>query len=132
MKQSPLLVFESTTFPVSPGEDERTNPGIYGNSLASWLAGQLRAAGFSAGEIVAEDFGWCIPIDSRPHRLYVACSGTGEKPNQWRVFAFADGGLFARLRGQDQRAEAVAALFAAVRRTLESAPDIRGIREEPG
>jgi hypothetical protein len=130
MKQSPLLVFECSAFAIVPGEDEQTNPGIYGKSLASWLAEQLRSAGFSAGAIIAEDFGWCIPIDSQPHSLYVVCAGTGESEDQWRVFAFAEGGWIARLRGKDRSAELAANLFAAVRRCLESAPNIRGLREE--
>ena len=130
MKQSPLLVFESAAFAVSPGEDEQTNPGIVGKSLALWLAEQLRLAGFSAGEIIAEDFGWCIPVDANSHSLYVACAGTREKQDQWRVFAFAEGGMIARLRGKDRSAESLATLFAAVRRCIESAPSIRGLREE--
>ena len=48
MKQSPLLEFESSAFTVIPGEDESTNPGIYGKALAEWLADQLRAAGLPA------------------------------------------------------------------------------------
>jgi hypothetical protein len=130
MKQSPLLVFESAAFAVIPGEDEQTNPGIVGKSLALWLAEQLRLAGFSAGEIIAEDFGWCIPVDANSHSLYVACAGTREKQDQWRVFAFAEGGMIARLRGKDRSAESLATLFAAVRRCIESAPSIRGLREE--
>ena len=130
MKQSPLLVFESAAFVVIPGEDEQTNPGIFGKSLAFWLAEQLRSAGFSAGEIIAEDFGWCIAVDAPPHSLYVACAGTAEKQDQWRVFAFAEGGMIARLRGKDRSAEPLATLFAAVRRCIESAPSIRGLREE--
>jgi hypothetical protein len=130
MKQSPLLEFESSAFEVIPGEDEETNPGIYGKALALWLAGQLRAADFGAGELIAEDFGWCFPIDSKPHSLYVACASTGEKPNHWLVFAFAEGGLIARLLGKDKRAESLASLFAAIRRCLESSPEIRSLREE--
>jgi hypothetical protein len=42
MKQTPLLEFESSAFPVIPGEDDETNPGIYGKALAQWLAEQLR------------------------------------------------------------------------------------------
>lgn len=124
------MVFESAAFAVTPGEDEQTNPGIYGKSLALWLAEQLRSAGFSTGAIIAEDFGWCIPVDSKPHSLYVACAGTGEKQDQWRVFAFAEGGIFARLRGRDSSAESLATLFAALRRCVESAPNIRALREE--
>ena len=130
MKQSPLLEFESSAFPVIPGEDEETNPGIYGKALAQWLAEHLRAAGFPAGNVIAEDFGWCVPVESQPHSLYVACASTGEKADQWRVFAFAEGGAMARLLGKDRSAESLASLFAAVRRCLESAPTVRGLREE--
>jgi hypothetical protein len=39
MKQSPLLEFESSTFAIVPGEDQQTNPGIYGKApLASLFA----------------------------------------------------------------------------------------------
>jgi hypothetical protein len=50
---SPLLVFESSAFAIVPGEDEETNPGLYGKSLATWLAGELRSAGFPAGMVEA-------------------------------------------------------------------------------
>lgn len=129
VKQSPLLEFESSAFPVAPGEDEETNPGIYGKALARWLAEKLRAAGIPAGEVIAEDFGWCVPVESRPHALYVACA-SGDRPDHWRVFAFAEGGLMARLLGKDKSAESLASLFAAVRSCLESEPRIRGVRED--
>lgn len=128
--QSPLLDFESSAFPVTPGEDDETNPGIYGRALAQWLAEQLRAAGFQAGEVISEDFAWCVPVASAPHSLYVACASIGDAPNHWRVFAFAEGGVMARLLGKDKRAEAVATLFTAVRRCLESTPTISNIRED--
>ncbi len=130
MKQSPLLEFESSSFAVIPGEDERTNPGIHGKALAQWLAGALRAVGFPARDVIAEDFGWCVPIESKPHALYVACA-SAEEPDHWRVFAFAEGGLVARLLGRDRSAESLASLYAAVRRAIESAPGVRGLREEP-
>lgn len=130
MKQSPLLEFESSAFAVVAGEDEATNPGIYGKALAEWLANELRAAGLPAGAIIAEDFGWCVPVAIAPHQLYVACASTEEAPNQWRVFAFAEGGLAARLLGKDKSAESLASLFTAVRRSLESHPNVRGLREE--
>jgi hypothetical protein len=82
MRQTPLLEFESSAFPVIPGEDEETNPRIYGKALARWLAEQLRAAGFCPGEVIAEDFGWCVPVNSEPHSLHVACASTGERPKE--------------------------------------------------
>ena len=130
MKQSALLEFESSAFAVTPGEDEQTNPGIYGKALAQWLAGQLRVRGLPAGDVIAEDFGWCIPVESKPHSLYVACASADEKSNYWRVFAFAEGGAVARLFGKDKSAEALSSLFAAVKQSLEAAPAVRGLREE--
>ena len=84
--QSPLLEFESSAFPVTPGEDEETNPGIYGRALAQWLAEQLRAAGFDAGAVISEDFGWCVPVAATTHSLYVVCASLEAAPNRWRVF----------------------------------------------
>ncbi len=130
MKQSPLLEFESPAFAVIPGEDEETNPGIYGKALAQWLREHLRAAGVPVGDIIAEDFGWCVPVESKPHSLYVACASAGDEPGQWRVFAFAEGGVVARILGKDKSAESVASLFAAVRLCLESEPTVRGLHEE--
>ena len=130
MKQSPLLEFGSSAFAAIPGEDEETNPGIYGKALAQWLAGQLRAAGVPAGDVVAEDFGWCVPVDAGPHSLYVACA-SAETSDRWQVFVFAEGGVMARLLGRDTSAESVASLFAVVRRCLESEPGVRELREEP-
>ena len=101
-----------------------TNPGLFGKALARWLAQQLLARGF------AEDFGWCVPVESKPHSLYVACASAEEQPNQWRVFAFTEGGLVARLFGKDQSAESVAKLFAALKEVLQNAPHVQGLREE--
>ena len=60
----------------------------------------------------------------------VACASTGEKPDQWRVFAFAERGIMARILGKDKSGESLASLFAAVRQCLESAATVRGLREE--
>jgi hypothetical protein len=95
--QSPLLEFDSSAFAIIPGEDEETNPEIYGKALALWLAEQLRATGVPAGDVFAEDFGWCVPIDAKPHALHVVCASmgdanAGEQQNHWGVFAFAEGG----------------------------------------
>jgi hypothetical protein len=118
MKQSALLEFESSAFAVIPGEDEHTNPGVYGKALAQWLTEQLRKRGVAAGDVIAEDFGWCVPVESKPHNLYVACASTAEEKNHWRVFAFA------------KSAESLLSLFALVRAVLETTPAIRGLHEE--
>jgi hypothetical protein len=130
MKQSALLEFKSSAFAVEPGEDEHTNPGIYGKALAQWLSEQLRSRGVPVGEVIAEDFGWCVPVRSKPHSLYVVCASTEGEPNHWRVFAFAEGGFMARLLGKDQSSRSVASLFATLKQVLQNASHVQGLREE--
>ena len=113
------------------GEDRETNAGIFGKALALWIAEQLRTARFMTGDVIAEDFGWCVPVESKPNSLYVACASTDENADRWSVFAFAEAGMLTRLLGNDRRVESVAALFTAVQRCLASAPGIRELREEP-
>lgn len=130
MKQTALLEFESSAFAIVPGEDEQTNPGIYGKALAQWIAEQLATRGFSVGDVIAEDFGWCVPIETKSPRLYVACTSVDEQPNHWRVFAFAEGGVLARLFGKDTSVDALASLFTAVKQTLQSTSTVQGLRED--
>lgn len=132
--QSALLLFESNAFPVAPGEDRQTNPGIFGRALATWVGERLREQGLPAGAVIAEDFGWCVPLRIEPYAVYVACSsadeGEGADSSRWQLFVFAEGGLLKRLLGRDDRRDAVQRVFAAVRRALESSPDIRNLTED--
>lgn len=123
---SPILMFRSSRFQAIPGEDDLTNPGIFGRQLAEWLIGELPACGFTAGEVVAEDFGWCVPVVADGCDLYVACSNSEEG---WQAFVFAESGLMARLFGNDPRPPAVTALYAALLDLLQRTPGIDGLQE---
>ncbi|UUZ75930.1 hypothetical protein LP414_31195 [Polaromonas sp. P1(28)-13] len=46
------------------------------------------------------------------------------------MFAFAEGGLVARLLGKDTSTQSVAALFATLKQVLEATPHVQGLREE--
>lgn len=130
MRQSLLLEFSSSAFEIEPGEDEHTNPNIFGRSLAHWIASQLSQKGIAAGEMIPEDFGWCVPIQSMSNRLYVACASVTDEPNRWRVFAFAERGLMAWLFGKDKSADSIASLFHQIKQILQAAPEIQNLREE--
>jgi hypothetical protein len=130
MTQSPLLEFESSAFAIETGEDENTNPGVYGKALAHWLSEQLLARGRSAKAPIAEDFGWCIPVESSPQTLYAACANAAERANGWRVFVFAEGALLARLFGKCDSRESVASLFGDIKQILQTSPIVQGLHEE--
>lgn len=129
MQQSPLLQFESAAFAVEPGGDEETNPGIFGKALALWFAEQLQCRHVSVGEIVAEDFGWLVLVQSTSHRLYVACASEDGETKKWRAFVFAEGRLLARILGKDESVESVASLYATIKQTLGSSPSIGNVSE---
>lgn len=69
--------FKSTLFDIHVGEDEETNPGVYGKELANWLSTRLREAGYDT-EIVAEDWGWCVVCERDQYLLWAGCGATYE------------------------------------------------------
>jgi hypothetical protein len=131
--QSAMLHFESSAFEIDRSETEETNPDIFGRSLAEWVGERLRERGLPAGDVIAEDFGWCVPVRLAPHAVYVACASEEEMPASWRwqLFVFVERGLLQRLFGSDTRREAMDRVFGAVRQALESSPDIHNLSEEP-
>ena len=126
---SPQLIFRSSKFEIEPNEDCDTNPGIFGRSLANWIGSEL-LPDFSPELVIAEDFGWLVPIPHSKHRMYVACSSTGESASEWRAFVFVEGGLVARLLGGDGRAESARELFERLKGVLEAQSEITVLREE--
>lgn len=92
-----LLTFTSTAFPVEPGEDRQTNPGLYGKALAHWLREQLTARGVTTEGVIPEDFGWLVMISHQPCLLWVGCCSEDDSHSQWRVFVAAEPSLLQRL-----------------------------------
>ena len=127
MRQSPLLTFTSNLFVVEPGEDLETNPGIFGRSFARWLSTTLGSIGLSTGEVFAEDFGWCFTVDAGSRKTTVACASGSEAPTQWRVFVFAEDGLFARIRGGDRSSESVEEVHSSIHALLSAHPDVHDL-----
>jgi len=125
-----MLLFESSAFPASSGEDSETNPGIFGRSLAEWLSSRLNDQGIRTNGVIAEDFGWCVSVASDPHKLYVACSNAEDVQTSWQLYAFLEGGFFNRLFGKDKSAEALNDLHLKVRDILSKDYRIKGLREE--
>jgi hypothetical protein len=72
-----------------------------------------------------------VPVESKPHSLYVVCASEDGETDKWRAFAFAEGGLLARLMGKDRRSESVAALFATLKELIAAGPDVRNLRQDP-
>ena len=65
-------VFKSDLFAIAKGEDDETNPGCYGKSLADWLSNKLTEKEYTT-EIIPEDWGWCVMCSRENMWLWVGC-----------------------------------------------------------
>ena len=88
--------FRSSKFPPYDGEEEQINPGLWGKRLGEYLAQHLSAKGFKTEEIVAEDWGYYLPIQNEGEIavlycfafLFIAAEGGG----MWSVDALRSNG----------------------------------------
>lgn len=128
---SPLISFTSSSFRAVPGEDANTQPGVFGHALATWLADELEVHGVVTRGVISEDFGWCIPVVTEPHRTYVACASADDSCTTWTVFVFSEGGLLARLVGRDSRSRDIDTTFSKVSSVLAKNPSVRGLNVTP-
>jgi len=65
--------FKSNQFHLVEGEEEFTNPGCFGKSLAEWIATEIKQIGYDT-EVIAEDFGWCVMCDRGDYLLWIGCA----------------------------------------------------------
>lgn len=67
------VTFRSMKFPPYDGEEDQINPGLWGKRLAEYLVVKLKPLGIETEEIIAEDWGWYIPIKNEGIRLAICC-----------------------------------------------------------
>lgn len=65
--------FKSSEFGAEPGEDEETNPRMYGRQVATWLQERFLALGYDVEEAFGEDWGWCVMCQRDPYMLWIGC-----------------------------------------------------------
>lgn len=91
--------FRSDMFAIEPGEDEETNPGIFGRKLAAWLRERFIEIGYPVEEVIAEDWGWCVMCSREPVLLWIGCGAEGNGDEEamplpgnidWHCFAVAE------------------------------------------
>lgn len=78
--------FRSDRFPAYDGEEEQINPGVWGKRLAEFLRDSLRTEGFETRDLIAEDWGWIVPIVNEPFSLWIGCANYSENPDGFHCF----------------------------------------------
>lgn len=127
---SAQVTFETEFFKPEPGEDENTNPGRYGRSLAHWLKDQLVGRGVSVEEIIPEDFGWVVMVSRKPFLLWLGCGNTDGSTTEWSIFPQAELSLTQRVFSRPDTAAAVRELWAHVQVLVPTIPGSRNVTWE--
>jgi hypothetical protein len=78
--------FRSSKFPPYEGEEEQINPGLWGKRLAEYLVQKLPEQGIATDEIIAEDWGWYVPVPNDGFRLALCCGHQYGDDDQFLCF----------------------------------------------
>jgi hypothetical protein len=78
--------FRSAKFPPYNNEQEQINPGLWGKRLAEYLVEKLAAKGMTTEPIIAEDWGWYVPLPNESFRLALCCGHQDGADDEFLVF----------------------------------------------
>jgi hypothetical protein len=78
--------FRSSKFRLMTARREEINPGLWGKRLAEYLVHKLAEKGIKSEEMVAEDWGWYVPIANEGFRLALCCGHQNGDDDQFLCF----------------------------------------------
>ena len=130
--QGPNHVIRTVEFPIQPGEDAETNPGVFGRALADYLAAQTRCRGVGVDGVIPEDFGYCIMLKRKPLRLWIGCGNRAGHTDEWIAFAVAEAGLLGRFVGNIHPAVAIDRISEMLGEIMRAAPGVESYSLETG
>lgn len=119
-----LVRFRSSKFPPYEGEEETINPGVWGKRLAEFLAERLNSRGIATEDIVAEDWGWYIPVRNEGFRLAVCCGHQDGDDDEFVCFTEPARPVFRKLFRKVDATSRLTQLTEALQHILVSDPDI--------
>ena len=120
--------FRSSKFPPYEGEEEMINPGLWGKRLAEYFVQKLSEKGVVAKPIVAEDWGWYVPIRNEGFRLAICCGHQYGDDHQFLCFTDPATPVFRKLfKKIDATTAQLTMLTDTMRQILSSDPDIKEV-----
>jgi hypothetical protein len=119
--------FRSSKFPPYEGEEEQINPGLWGKRLAEYLVQKLAERGIETEEIVAEDWGWYVPVRNREFRLALCCGHQNGDDDQFLCFTDPSNPIVKRFFRKIDATPQLARLTDALQKILASDPEIREV-----
>ena len=119
--------FRSSKFPPYEGEEEKINPGLWGKRLAEYLVEKLAAHGIEAEDMIAEDWGWYVPLRNEGFRLALCCGHQNGDDDQFLCFTDPSTPIVKKLFRKIDATAQLTRLTEALRTILASDPEIRDI-----
>ena len=119
--------FRSSKFPPCEGEEEQINPGLWGKRLAEYLVEKLAEKGIETEEIIAEDWGWYIPVRNEGFRLALCCGHQDGDDDQFLCFTDPDTPIVKKFFRKIDATAQLTQLTGALEQILAADPDIRDI-----
>ena len=119
--------FRSAKFPPYEGEQEQINPGLWGKRLAEYFVEKFKGTGIEPEEIIAEDWGWYIPIKNKGFRLALCCGHQYGDDDEFLCFTDPPNPITKKFFKKIDATEQLDRLVSVVAQILESDPDIKQV-----
>ena len=119
--------FRSTKFPPYDGEEEQINPGLWGRRLAEYLVEKLAERGIETHEMLAEDWGWYVPVRNDGFKLALCCGHQNGDDEEFLCFTEPGKPIVKKLFRKVDATVQLTRLTAALADILASDPEITEI-----
>jgi hypothetical protein len=119
--------FRSSKFPPYEDEEEQINPGLWGKRLAEYLVQKFADRGIETEEMVAEDWGWYVPVRNEGFRLALCCGHQNGDDDEFVCFTDPSTPIVKKLFKKIDATPQLTRLTEALRQILASDSDIREV-----
>lgn len=122
-----VVTFRSAKFPPYEGEEEQINPGLWGKRLAEYLVARLAEQGIETEPLVAEDWGWYVPVKNEGFRLALCCGHQDGEADEFLCFTEPSHPVVKKFFKKIDATPQLTRLTTALQQILARDPDIREV-----
>lgn len=119
--------FRSNKFPPYPGEEAQINPGLWGKRLAEYLVQKLGEKGIETEGMIAEDWGWYVPVKNEGFRLAICCGHQDGAADEFLCFTDPSTPIVKKLFKKIDATAQLTRLTEALQQILGSDPEIKDV-----
>ena len=119
--------FRSSKFPPYEDEEEELNPGLWGKRLAEYLVQKLAEKGIATEEMIAEDWGWYVPVCNEGFRLALCCGHQSGDDDEFLCFTDPSTPIVKKFFKKIDATPQLTRLTEALQQILASDPEIRDV-----